>query len=61
MVNSATLTMTLVDMQYGKARHNGGAINCRGIGATSITFSNCVAVSYFESFYDGGLIYLGNP
>lgn len=43
MNNAASLSFNNVNMQYGKARHYGGAIYCGGTGAASISFANCAA------------------
>lgn len=32
-----------------------------GTGSSSVSFSNCASVRYFESYTDGGLIFIANP
>jgi hypothetical protein len=61
MTNAATASFTGVTMTNGKAINLGGAIYSGGTGAASISFSSCAAtVSYFESYINGGFLYIAN-
>jgi len=61
MMNTASVTFTSITMQQGKARHYGGAIYSGGTGAASISFASCSnPVYYFESYLDGGFLYIAN-
>jgi predicted outer membrane repeat protein len=62
MINSAFASFSNVAMNYGKARHYGGAIYVGGSGPSTLSLSNCASdITYFESYYDGGFLYVANP
>ena len=54
--------MRSVSMQHGKARHLGGALYSGGTGSATIDIANCNGnAQYFESFSDGGFLFVANP